>query len=92
MRVDEVIWDEQSEDHIWRHGVEADEVEDILLDHGRKAERTRGRLSGRRRYLVWGVTDAGRHLLVVLDYLGHGTARVVTARDMTDNEKRRFKS
>lgn len=44
------------------------------------------------RYLVLGVTEAGRYLFVVLEPLSGGRAYPVTAREMTDAEKRRFKT
>jgi uncharacterized DUF497 family protein len=41
--------------------------------------------------LVLGLTEAGRALFVVLEPLGQTRAYVVSARDMTDGERRRFK-
>ena len=43
------------------------------------------------RYLVLGLTEAGRYLFVVLEPVSGRRAYVVTARDMTDGEKGRFK-
>ena len=42
-------------------------------------------------YEVYGQTAAGRYLLVVLAYVGSGIGRVVTARDMTVAERRRYR-
>lgn len=76
-------WDEQNEEHISRHGVEMDEAEAVL--DGRplilKAE------GGK--HLAYGQTDEGRYLLVVFARKPGMGIRVVTARDMTDNEKQR---
>ena len=41
--------------------------------------------------LVFGTTAGGRYLLVVLADSADGRGFVVTARDMTDNEKRLFR-
>jgi hypothetical protein len=32
LRLDELLWDEWNEDHIARHGLEADEVEDAVFE------------------------------------------------------------
>ena len=41
-------------------------------------------------YYVLGQTFAGRFLLIVVIYFGQGKGFVVTARNMTDHERRRF--
>jgi len=40
--------------------------------------------------LVFGTTDSGRHLAVVLSEAEDGRLFVVTARDMTESERRAF--
>ena len=82
----ELRWTEWSEEHIAGHAVTPSEVEEVLYSHPRL--RKSGRESS---VLVYGTTDAGRHLLVVLgeDDIG-GTSFVVTARPMTAKEKRQF--
>ncbi len=42
-------------------------------------------------YLVLGRTVEGRHLLVVLTYLGGGEARPITAREMDERERALFR-
>lgn len=82
-RVSRLDWDEGNEEHIARHAVSADEVEQVcfssrpLIRKGRQGTR-----------LVYGRTLAGRYLLVVLRLRGEGIARCITARDMTTKEKR----
>jgi hypothetical protein len=41
-------------------------------------------------YRYFGRTETGRHLLIVLMYLGQGLAIPLTARDMTLRERRSF--
>ncbi|GAA1390306.1 hypothetical protein GCM10009639_18900 [Kitasatospora putterlickiae] len=83
----EIYWTDRSEEHIARHGVTPDEVEQVVFT------RPRWFASGREgTTLCLGVTDAGRHLLVVLAV---STAvrsgwYCVTARDMTGSERRLF--
>ncbi len=90
MRIDEILWDDQNEEHIRRHGVWPEEVEEVVFDASSTFFRTGG---GDRplRYFALGLTEAGRYLFVVLEPPSRGQAYVVTARDMTDGEKRRFK-
>ena len=44
-----------------------------------------------RKRLAWGRTVAGRYLLVVYALRGQQRAYIITARDMTSNEKRRLR-
>jgi len=68
-----------------RHGVELHEVEEaclLTLNHVR-----RGRQG---LYQVFGKSDSGRRLFVVLADKGGGVWQVVTARDMTGRERRLY--
>jgi hypothetical protein len=82
--VREFQWDEENEAHIARHGVTPPEVEEVFF----------GRIAVKRshsgRYLVLGKSGAGRYLAVVIEKLGGGWARVVTARDMASAERRLY--
>ena len=78
-------WDEDNIDHIARHGVDVDEVEEAL---SRKPLIRKGRSE---RYWAFGQTEAGRHLFIVVKNLGKGWARVITARNMTKTERRYFR-
>lgn len=80
-----MLWTEDSETHIGRHGVSPDEVEDAIYTRPRRIAPGR---SGSR--LVFAQTSSGRYLLVVLADARDGRDYVVTARDMTDTERRAF--
>jgi uncharacterized protein len=88
LRIRQVICDERHAEHIARHEVTCEEVADVLLSHRKLV--TRG--GQQNRYLVLGVTEPGRHLFVVIEDLSGGTVVVVTARDMDDSERRRWRS
>lgn len=90
MRIDELIWDEWNEDHIDRHGIRPEEVEEVVFDKASLFDRTRR--EGILRVLVTGLTEVGRYLFVVLEPVSGNRAYVVTARDATDGEKGRFKA
>lgn len=80
------MWTEDSEAHIAHHGIQPSEVEQVL--YGRPRLRTAGRHGTA---LVLGTSNEGRHLLVVVSEAADGRDFVVTARDMTDSEKRLFR-
>ena len=77
-------WDEQNVDHLARHQVEPDEAE-AVVDNEPLIVRT-----GDGKYLAYGQTDEGRHLLVVFVRKAGSLIRVITARDLTDAEKKRY--
>ena len=81
------MWTEESERHIWtRHEVTPAEVEEIVNTQPRLVEPGRDDTE-----LVFGTTNAGRHLVVVLSEALDGRDHVVTARGMTDTERRKFR-
>jgi uncharacterized protein len=73
-----------SADHIAAHGVTLDEVREAILERPYWAAPGREGTT-----LAYGRTYAGRYLLVVVIADGE-EAFVVTARDMTDAEKKTF--
>ena len=77
-------WDEQNLEHIARHGVDPDEAEAILDNHPLLLRSADGK------YLAYGQTDEGRYLLVVFVRKSGPTVRVITARDLTDGEKKQY--
>jgi uncharacterized DUF497 family protein len=76
-------WDETNVEHIARHGLDPEEVEEVCLDQTTLFTR-----AGRRRYQAIGQTAAGRYLTVFLDHLGAGRYYPVTARPSTERERR----
>ena len=76
-------------DHIARHGVTPDEVEDVCFgvplvqrakSHGENPV-----------YYVLGQTEVGRYLFSVVIQFPDGNGYPVTARPMTDTEERRYR-
>lgn len=78
-------WDDESVEHIAKHRIEPEEIESVCQ---RRHLRERGRQG--RLYLL-GQTEEGRYLFIVLARRRSGHYRVVTAREMTDNERRRYR-
>jgi len=91
VRIDELIWDEWNVEHIADHGVEPEEVEDVCTSRRRLVLRIGLSKRGLKRYQVFGPTDSGRLLTIILDRVQPGQFYVVTARDMTEREKRRYR-
>lgn len=83
----ELAWNDENERHIARHNVTPAEVHEVLQGEPKLYQSGRDDTK-----LVFGVTDSGRHLLVVLADSLDGRDYVVTARDMTAGEKRNFKN
>ena len=81
IRIDGLSWDERAEDHIARHSVRFEEVEQAV--EGRLLIRRSGTY-----FLLIGQAYSGRYLAVVLDYEGDGIWYPVTARDCSDSERR----
>jgi uncharacterized DUF497 family protein len=89
MQIERFIWPEERIDHIARHGVTPEEVEEACFG---KAYERRAKSEGENPvYYVLGQTDAGRYLFCVVIGFPDGNAYPVTAREMTKKEKRRFR-
>ncbi|MBW1690692.1 MAG: BrnT family toxin [Deltaproteobacteria bacterium] len=86
MEIREFEWDDNNIEHIARHGVSPNEVEDLAFDDdpwirkGRKGTR----------YML-GYTIAGRYLFVVYNLKGKWIARVITSMDMDEKTRRLYK-
>jgi uncharacterized DUF497 family protein len=87
--IDEFIWPEERIEHIGRHGVTAEEVEEVCFG---KPLVQRAKSEGENPvYYILGKTDAGRHLFCVVIRFPDGKGYPVTAREMTAKEKRRYR-
>lgn len=85
MRVQRFDWDSRNIEHMARHRVEPVDAESVCRS-GRSLVR-RGREG---RYLIYGQTSEGRHLFVVLHASAGGVVRIITARDMSETERRLY--
>ena len=89
MRIHEFVWPQDRIDHIARHGVTPEEVEQVCFGHCLvQRAKSRGENPA---YYVRGQTDAGRYLFCVVIAFPDGRGYPVTARSMTDREKRRYR-
>ncbi|MBM3926344.1 MAG: BrnT family toxin [SAR202 cluster bacterium] len=85
MNIVELEWDDRNIKHIARHSVSPEEVEDVCFGfHFARSEH-----GGR--YVLSGQSDAGRYLNVIVEDLGRGRFRPITAFEMSDNYKASYR-
>ncbi len=85
MEISEFEWDDNNIEHIARHQVSPDEVEDVAFDDEPWIRRGKKET----RYML-GFTIGGRYLFVVYVLKGKGIARVITAMDMDDKTRKLY--
>jgi uncharacterized protein len=78
-------WDDWNEEHIGRHHVTPEEVEDVCF-----GQHLEGPAKGKNVRACYGQTSAGRYMIIILASRGGGFYYPVTARQMTDIERRRY--
>ncbi|MDO8671953.1 MAG: hypothetical protein Q7O66_11060 [Dehalococcoidia bacterium] len=82
----ELLWDDWNEEHIARHHVSPSEVEEVCF-----SDPWFLRARGKDKRAVYGQTQGGRYLFVILGGRGSGIFYPVTARDMTEAERQRYR-
>jgi len=88
MKITRLLWPEDRVEHIARHDVRPEEVEEVCF--GRPFVQ-RAESSGKNPvYYVLGQAVSGRYLFCVVIQFPEGIGYPVTARPMTDKEKGRF--
>ena len=91
MRITGIIWLRQFAEKIDRkHGVAAHEVEAILYGHRRVCLMERGDYEGEDVFEALGQTEEGRYLAIFFVFKRSRDALVISARDMTQKERRRY--
>ena len=73
-----------------KHGVAPVEVESVFWNQPRFRFHEKGRVRGEDMYTALGQTTAGRYLIVFVLLKPGNTAMILSAREMTDAERRRF--
>jgi hypothetical protein len=88
MKIWQLLWPRERIEHIARHGVSPQEVEQVCFG---KAFVQRTKSMGQNPvYYVLGQTGAGRYLSCVVIQFPDGAGYPVTARPMTTKEKRSY--
>ena len=89
MRIHELLWPQDRIDHIIQHSVTPDEVEEACF--GRPFVQRAKSQGENPVYYALGQTDARRYLFCVVIQFPDGRGYPVTARSMTEKEKRRYR-
>ncbi len=92
MKINFIVWlPEIVEKLEVKHGVDVEEVEELFTLHPIYRKGPRGNRKGENVYLAYGQTETGRYLLVVFIYKLNQNALILSARDMTDSERRLYR-
>jgi len=87
LKIEKISWDQEAVDHISNHLVSPEEVEEVLFNGVDTPLMMRGKEG---KYLAYGKTYGGR-LLFIVWVLKYKKTKIITARDMTEKEKRFYR-
>jgi len=87
MKIERISWDQDTADHIFKHSVTPEEVEQALFNELDAPIIMRGREG---RYLAYGRTNGGR-LLFIVWVSRYRRTKIITARDMSKKERQFYK-
>lgn len=82
--IQNLIWEQKNTDHIARHNVVPEEVDDVCYGWHVVRQSKFGRL------FIIGPTLTGRMLTIIIEHRNMDTFYPVTARDATDKEIKRY--
>ena len=87
--ISSIKWTDESIEHVARHVVRPEEVEEACFNEEEIPLIRSGRES---HHYVFGKTYSGRFLFIVVRFIRQGEIKVITARDMNEWEKSYFKT
>ncbi|MCK4311835.1 MAG: BrnT family toxin [Candidatus Cloacimonetes bacterium] len=91
MKIREIIWlDEIVEKLITKHKINQNEVLEVFLNKPYLRFVEKGHYSGENVYSALSKTDNGRYLIVFFIHKKNKKALILSARDMTKNERKRY--
>lgn len=91
MKIKRLIWlDEIIEKLIRKHNVSQNEVREVLDNRPYFRFVEKGHREGENVHVAMGQTNSGRYLIVFFVYKKDGSALILSARDMTHAERRRY--
>ena len=86
MEITEFEWDKNNIEHIFRHNVLPDEIEDVAFDDEPWIKKGRQGT----RYML-GYTVSARYLFTVYILKGKGIARAITSMDMDEKTRKLYR-
>lgn len=91
MRIRWTIWKERFIEKFQRkHGIDIEEVEEVLMNADLFRKAAKGRVRGEDVYAAYGRTDAGRYVIVFFIFKKPDGALPISARDMSRSERRYY--
>ena len=91
MKIFGFIWlEEIVQKLIWKHSVKTGEVNEIFLNNPRFRFIEKGHRKDENVYAAFGQTDGGRYLACYFVYKEDRRALILSARDMSDAERKRY--
>ncbi len=91
MKISGFVWlEEIVQKLIWKHSVETEEVRETFLNNPKFRFVEKGHRKDENVYAALGQTDAGRYLICFFVYKNDSRALVLSARDMTGAERKRY--
>jgi len=91
LRIEGIIWfDEIIEKLEWKHSVQPREVTEVFVNKPEFRFVEKGHRSSENVYAAMGQTDAGRYIIIFFVYKKNKHALIVSARNMTDTERRKY--
>jgi uncharacterized protein len=92
LHITSIIWLEEIADKLaWKHKVTREEVREVFSGGSRRFRFVeKGFQTGDDLYAVLGRTHAGRKLVVFFVYKKDGAALIISGRDMSDKERRKY--
>jgi uncharacterized DUF497 family protein len=86
-----IIWKDQFVEKLAvKHGVEIEEVEEVLFTKPYVRLHEKGNIKGENLYAAYGQTNAGRYLIVFFVLKNRNSALPISARDMTQPERKYY--
>lgn len=91
MKIRGLIWlNEIIEKIIPKHRVNQNEVKEVFTNRPHFRFIEKGHQVGENVYAAMGQTNSGRYLIIFFVYKKDGSALILSARDMTKNERKRY--
>ena len=91
MKITECLWIDKFVDKIIsNNNVYPDEVEEVLSKRPLILKLEKGNVKGEDLYVAFGNTNAGRHLTILFVKKKNSRALVISARDMSKKERKRY--
>lgn len=91
MKITGLIWLEDIvQKNLQKHAVQKQDVREVFACGPRFRLAEKGHRSGEDVYAALGRTDAGRYLIVFFVHKKDGRALILSARDMTHSERRKY--